>query len=263
MVSTPAGGSVATTDVVLRSVVGSVRWTLDRMVAIGYGMLYDSIFERFTPYQSLKTEVLALMERAVPPGVPRRDVQVLDVACGPGNMAVTLAEAGFSVVGVDPYAALVELAREKRRARHLANVAFRHGDLAAGHTFKARMFDQVVSIHSLYLHPAPRRLLQEAQRVLKPGGHALFVNRTRPLAQLSTVREVYRRDGAGAALQSLLWVVPNSIFEATRKQVGPHYWNADEFGAALADAGFTVLELRPTFLNDSSLLALVRKDDEG
>jgi SAM-dependent methyltransferase len=262
MLSTPASRSMAATDVVVSSIVGSVQWTLDRMVAVGYGVLYDYIFERFTPYQILRTEVLDLVVGAVPPGATRRGVQVLDLACGPGNMAVTLAEAGFSVVGVDSYAALVELAREKCRAKRLVNVAFRHGDLAAGNAFKDRTFDQIVNIHSLYLHPAPGRLLKEAHRVLKPGGHALFVNRTRRLAQLSTVREVYRRDGAGAALRSLLWVIPNSIFEVTRKRVGPHYWNEDEFGAALAAAGFTVLELRPTFLNDSSLLALVRKDGE-
>jgi len=61
-------------------------------------------------------------------------------------------------------------ARGKRRARHLANLAFRQGELTRGNAFRDGAFDQVVSIHALYAHPAPERLLREAHRVLKPGG---------------------------------------------------------------------------------------------
>lgn len=247
----------------MSSLVGGVRWGLDRMLAVGYGVLYDYIFEGFAPYRQLSAEVLELVASAVPADVARRDVHVLDVACGPGNMTVALAEAGFSVVGVDPYAALVEVAREKRRARHLANVAFRHGDLAAGNSFKTGAFDVVVNIHSLYLHPSPERLLREAYRVLRPGGCAVFVNRTRPANDLSTVRTLKERDGLGAALHSLLWVVPNSIFEAVRnRSSAPHYWDEDTFARALTGAGFTVLTMQPAFLHGSSLLAFVRKDTE-
>jgi ubiquinone/menaquinone biosynthesis C-methylase UbiE len=233
------------------------------MLAVGYGVLYDYIFERFPPYQALRAEVLELLEGTVPMGTARRDLHVLDVACGPGNMTVTVAEAGFSVTGVDPYGALVDVAREKRRAEQLTNVAFRHGDLARGQTFKAGSFDRVVNIHSLYLHAAPVRLLEEAYRVLKPGGYAVFVNRTRPVNDLATLRELKTRGGFAAALRSLLWVAPNSIFERTRKRAGaPHYWNEDAFGTTLRDTGFTVLAMRRTFLHGSSLLAFVRKDTE-
>ena len=247
----------------MSSLLGGVQWGLDRMVAVGYGVVYDYIFEQFKPYQALKTEVLDLVEAAVPEGANRRDIRVLDVVCGPGNFTVSLAEAGFSVVGMDPYGALVELAREKRRARHLANLAFRHGDLANGGSFNDESFDQVVNVHSLYLHPSPERLLKEAHRVLRPGGQAVFVNRTRPVSQWSTVRDLKARDGMGAAMRSLVWVVPNSVFEATRRPIGPYYWNEDTFVGALHNTGFTVLELRRTFLNGSSLLAVARKDVEA
>lgn len=260
--SAETGSQSAGTGVVMNSVLGGVQWGLDRVVAVGYGVVYDYIFEQFKPYQALKTEVLDLVEATVPAGVNRRDVRVLDVMCGPGNIAVSLAEAGFSVVGMDPYGALVELAREKRRAQHLTNLAFRHGDLTIGDSFNDESFDQIVNVHSLYLHPAPERLLKEAHRVLKPGGTAVFVNRTRQVSQWSTVRDIKMREGLRAAMGSLLWVVPNSIFEAARRPVGPFYWDEDAFVGALGNAGFTVLELRKTFLNGSSLLALARKDAE-
>ncbi|MBI4610284.1 MAG: methyltransferase domain-containing protein [Candidatus Rokubacteria bacterium] len=242
--------------------VGGIRWGLDRMLSVGYGVVYDFIFERFAPYLSLRREVLALVETSVPESVDRRDVHVLDVGCGPGNFAVSLAEAGFSVVGIDPYAALVELAREKRRAKHLPNLAFRHADLTIGNTFRDGAFDQVVNIHSLYLNPTPDRLLRETYRVLKPGGSAVFVNFTRRVWLRATFRAVRARAGLSAALRCLLWLLPNSIFEATRTQIGPHYWEEDEFSRRLRDAGFTVLEMRRTFLDGASLLAWARKDSD-
>jgi ubiquinone/menaquinone biosynthesis C-methylase UbiE len=234
----------------------------DRAVSVGYGIVYDYIFDLFRPYQRLREEVVSLLEASVPPSADRREVRVLDIGCGPGNFTFTLAEAGFSVVGIDPYDAVIELGREKRRARRLTNLAFRRADLAAGNTFADSTFDHVVSIHSLYAHPSPDELLREACRVLKPGGHAVFVNHTRRGGVWSALRVVQAQEGLAAAFRSLLWVVPNWVFEATRRRSGPHYWHEAEFAAHLRNAGFTVLEMRRTFFNDASLLVSARKDTE-
>lgn len=247
----------------MNSLVGGIRDGLDRMLSVAYGVVYDYIFERFTPYQRLQAEIRGLVEASVPESVDRRDVRVLDIACGPGNFTCLLAEAGFSVTGLDTYGALVEVAKEKRRARHLSNLAFRYADLARGNTLREGAFDQVVNIHSLYVHPAPDRLLKEACRVLKPGGHAVFVNHTRQLGQWATVREIKQREGLGAALRALLWVLPNSIFEALRMPIGPHYWDEEAFSTHVRQAGFTVLEMRRTFLNGASLLVWARKTVEA
>jgi SAM-dependent methyltransferase len=237
-----------------------LRWGLDRTVSIGYGVIYDSIFAGFAPYHTLQSEILALVQAAVVEGTSRHDVRVLEIGCGPGNFSCLLAEAGFSVVGIDPYGGLIELAREKRRARRLARLAFQQADLVGGHPFWEASFDQVVSVHSLYAHPAPRRMLAEAFRVLKPGGHAIFVNHTRRHALRPTLQEIRRREGLLAAARCLLWVVPNLVFEAARQQVGPHYWSEDDFAQELGAAGFTVLEMRRTFLSGASLLVWARKD---
>jgi ubiquinone/menaquinone biosynthesis C-methylase UbiE len=260
--SAQAGGATTTAEATMSSVLAGVQWSVDRMLSIGYGVVYDYIFERFTPYQKLQREVLALVASAAERATKREDVRVLDVACGPGNFTFLLAEAGFSAVGLEAYGALVELAREKRRAQRLANLAFRHGDLADG-SLRERSFDQVVNIHALYVHPEPERLLREAYRVLKPGGHAIFVNHTRHVGLLSTFGEIKRREGVAAALGCLVWVLPNAIFEATRRRIGPHYWAEEEFSAKLRAAGFTVLETRRTFLNNASVLVWARKDAEA
>jgi len=245
---------------IMDAAADGLRAWLDRVVSVGYGVVYDYVYPRFRHYQRLQAEVRELVEAAVPSQVERRDVRVLEVACGPGNFTCALAEAGFSVTGLDAYAALVDAAKEKRRARHLSNLAFRHGELTCGNTFRDETFDQVVSIHALYAHPAPDRLLREAHRVLKPGGHAVFVNHTRQIGRWSTVRELARRDGVGVALHGLLWVLPNRIFEAARRRVGPHYWDEETFAARVRGSGFSVLAMRRTFLGDASLLVWARKN---
>lgn len=244
-------------------ILKGLQWGLDRTVSIGYGVVYDYIFERFPPYQALQREVLARVKSSIPDGAQPRDVRVLEVGCGPGNFSCVLAEAGYSVIGIDPYNGLIELARERRHGLRLTNLAFQHADLARGNTFWEATFDQVVSIHSLYAHPAPRQLLREAFRVLRPGGHAIFVNHTRRMGLASTFCQIKRREGWLSAAHSLLWSAPNAVFETGRKRVGPHYWSEDVFAREMNGAGFTVLEMRRTFLNAASLLVWARKDAKG
>ena len=257
----PARGDTAAPEGFVGSLLGGVRWGLDRMLSVGYGLVYDYIYEQFRPYQQLQAEVLELVTTGVPATSLKRDVHVLDIGCGPGNFTFVLAEAGFNATGLESYAALVEVAREKRRAKRLANLTFRHGDLADGAGIREASFDELVSIHSLYVHPEPETLLKEAYRILKPGGQAIFVNHTRQVAQWSTFHEIKRRDGIRPALSSLLWLVPNSIFEAARRRIGPHYWDEAQFTSKLQAAGFTVLQARRTFINGASLLMWARKGD--
>lgn len=233
-----------------------LRWALDRCIAVTYSLVYDLIFERFTPYRTLQGEVLALVEAGSPARTPRRRVRVLDLGCGPGNFALTLAAAGFSVIGIDRYAPLLDVAREKRCARGLTNLAFSKLELDA---FADEEFDQLVSVHALYVHPAPERVVNEAGRILKPGGHVVFVNHVKRFAAWPTFRAAARSGGLLHALGTLVWLIPNGVFEAVRRRVGPHYWNETEFTTRLSAAGFTVLEVRRTFLDGGSLLVWARK----
>jgi ubiquinone/menaquinone biosynthesis C-methylase UbiE len=259
---TQATGPAPAAEVVMGSLHGGLQWAVDRMLSIAYGLVYDYIFEQFGPYQQLRAEVLGVVEASATAAESsdRRAYQVVDVDCGPGNLTFVMAEAGFSVLGLEPYGALVELAREKRRAKRLANLAFSQGDLSSA-KLRDASYDMVVNVHSLYAQASPQTMLAEAHRVLKPSGHALFVNHTRRVEVRATFRAMRAQLGTAAALRCLLlWLLPHRMFEAARRQIGPHYWNEVDFRRNLATAGFEVLETRRTFLNGASVLVWARKN---
>ena len=250
-----------TTEVGMGRLLAGVHWGVDRMLAVGYGLVYDYIFDRFPPYRRLRQEVMALVSEAAGLRSPR-EVRVLDLGCGPGNCAIMLAEAGYSVVGIDAYDPLIALAHEKRRVQRLPNLAFRHADILT-RPFRADEFDQLVNVHFLYAHADPRAVLREAFRILRPGGTAIFVNLTRRVHTWASLRSIRERFGLAVAVRSMLWVIPNALFESLRRPTGPHYWDERQFAAELAAVGFTLDALRRTFFDSASLLALARKPAGG
>jgi SAM-dependent methyltransferase len=110
----------------------------------------------------------AVVDRAVLSG----DVDVIDVACGTGNSALLAAGRGARVVGIDGSPRLLEVARERARARGL-EIDFREGDLL-DLPVESGTADLVVSIFGLIFAPSPAQALREVRRVLRPGGRLLM-----------------------------------------------------------------------------------------
>ncbi len=104
---------------------------------------------------------------------------ILDVGCGPGELALLLAErVGSSgrVAGIDASPEMIARARQKARRRH-ATVDFRLEPVEAL-SFPDQQFDSVVS--SFMYHHLPGDLKPRAvasiARVLKPGGRLCIVD---------------------------------------------------------------------------------------
>ena len=239
-----------------------IRGALEHMIAVTYGFAYDAVIKGFQPYETLLDEISSLVRRSAPAEPNRRAVRVLDIACGIGNVGLRLAREGYTVVGVDAVRHLIAIAREKHRAEALSNLTFHHLDVARDTMPGAGTFDVLVSMHTMYWHPAPHALLEGCRRALRPGGHAIFLTYGRPALVGQTFREVRAREGSAAALRALRWLVPTAAFEALR-DCDHRYYTESEFRASLEAAGFEVLEAHPTFLSGLSHLAWARTRDEG
>jgi SAM-dependent methyltransferase len=112
-------------------------------------------------------------------------------------------------------------------------------------------------MHTLYWHPEPRALLDACRRALRPDGRAVFLTYARRASVARTFRDIRARDGLGAAVEALRWLVPTAAFERFR-DCEPRYLSRGEFHAALEQSGFQVLESRDTFLAGISLLVWAR-----
>ncbi|MET8902706.1 class I SAM-dependent methyltransferase [Streptomyces sp. NPDC004538] len=101
--------------------------------------------------------------------------RVLDIGCGTGVFALLLADRGIEVVGVDPAAASLDVAREKPGA---ARVRWIEGDAAALPPLRADLATMTANVAQAITGPrAWQGTLRGAYEALRPGGHLVFETR--------------------------------------------------------------------------------------
>lgn len=108
-------------------------------------------------------QVLALLEV----GPPDR---VLEIGFGPGVAIALAAQAGASVAGVDPSAAMAAQARARNAAAIAQGAVDLHVAAAEQLPFDGTTFDKVIAINTMQLWKDRAAGLREIRRVLKPGG---------------------------------------------------------------------------------------------
>jgi SAM-dependent methyltransferase len=102
--------------------------------------------------------------------------QVLDVACGTGNLSFPAARAGAIVTGVDIAPNLLETARARAKAEGV-NIRFDEGD-AEALPYADGSFDEVVTMFGAMFAPQPELVAAELARVCRTGGRVAMANWT-------------------------------------------------------------------------------------
>jgi len=160
----------------------------------------------------LQRSAEAFLERA---GVAAGD-DLLDVACGTGQLAIPAARAGANVTGLDLAEQWIAQARERAAAEDL-DARFEVGD-AEALPYDDERFDVVVSLIGVMFAPRPEVATAELVRVCRPGGRIVLGNWTAE----GFVGEFFRTVSAHVPPPDmpspLLW----GDEETVRQRLGPH-----------------------------------------
>lgn len=106
--------------------------------------------------------------------------RVLEVAPGPGYLAIELAKlgwqlaGGYRITGLDISRTFVDIARRNALEARVA-VDFQHGN-ASSMPFEDNTFDFLLCRAAFKNFTQPLQALQEMYRVLRPGGRALIID---------------------------------------------------------------------------------------
>ena len=134
----------------------------------------DQFTRQAGPFAALHTarsdaEILSLIRDAARVAPASR---VLDVACGPGLVALHLAETAGHVTGLDITPAMLDKARELQRQGGLDNLSWDLGR-ADSLPHPDASFDAVVTRFSFHHLVEPARALAEMVRACRPGGRVV------------------------------------------------------------------------------------------
>lgn len=159
--------------------------------------LVQAMFDRVAPRYDLANAALSLGQdahwrRVTALAARPADAEVLDVAAGPGNVAVELvAQGAAAVVALDLSEQMLRVGYERGHA----GISWVNGD-AQALPFDDGRFDAVTISFGLRNVPDPAAAIAEFARVLKPGGRLVVCEFAAPT--WAPFREVYRRYLIGA-----------------------------------------------------------------
>ncbi|KAK4942575.1 hypothetical protein LTR10_017704 [Elasticomyces elasticus] len=158
---------------------------------------------------------------------------IVDLGCGPGTITrgfCSFVPQGF-VTGIDSADSVIDQARSHAPQSEYPNLDFRVGDITERLPYDDNSVD-VVYTHMTLLHvPSPVQVIEEARRILKPGGmlamreadHAEWEPSTPALQQYNKLLFDFARltgaQGAGAGRRLHLWA-SQAGFERSKMSIG-------------------------------------------
>jgi ubiquinone/menaquinone biosynthesis C-methylase UbiE len=159
---------------------------------------------------------------------------VLEVAPGPGYMAIEMARTGrVRVTGLDISRSFVEIASENAKKAGV-NAEFRQGDVARM-PFGAESFDLVVCQAAFKNFTQPRSALAEIHRVLRVGGTAVIQDMSRDASHADIEEEVRKME---------LGRLSSFMTKATLEILGRRAYSPAQFENLVDESPFLTCEIR-------------------
>jgi ArsR family transcriptional regulator len=158
---------------------------------------------------------------------------IADLGAGEGAFSLLLAERAVRVIAVDTSARMIEVGREEAQRNAVKNVEFRLGDMEEIPIPDAEV-DLVFFSQSLHhaLHPA--RALDEAWRILKPGGRIVILDLSRH--RFEEARELYADEWLGFSASELEQMLAKPGFVQGQTSIVHKQAEAPHFQTLLAVA---------------------------
>jgi ArsR family transcriptional regulator len=182
-----------------------VRKRRDRMRRY-FDELAGKFGRQYVPGRSWKGIAEALL-KLMPPMV------IADLGAGEGTIAQLMAQRARKVIAVDNSEKMVEFGAELARSHGIANLEYRLGDLEDV-PIRSGTVDLAFLSQALHHAVHPERALDEAHRILKPGGRIAILDLNRH--QFEEAREMYAD----------LWLGFSEI-EIERYLAGAHFRNVE------------------------------------
>ena len=234
----------------------ALHWEIERHVAWEqYAISYDrALLEQAYYVEVVERHVRAL----VSPEIER----VLDLGAGTGNVALRLLEAGVGVTAVDASRSMLDRLRAKAADRWDDRLVVVEASAESLGFLPTRSFDGVNVLLALFDITHPRRALDEAIRVLRPGGRLVLTEPRRDFELGRILAEGRRHLQAQGKWESLSadWERVARVNEKldptarrAMRQSGPRLF-VEDLHDLLAGYGFDGLELRSSHFGQCATL---------
>jgi ArsR family transcriptional regulator len=191
---------------------------------------FDSVAGRlgkdYVPGKSWKSMAEALL-RLMPPMV------IADLGAGEGAFALLLAQRAKKVIAVDTSAKMIEVGREQALRHGVENVEYRLGDMEEL-PIDAAAVDLVFFSQSLHHALHPERAVEEAARILVPGGRIVILDLMKH--RFEEARELYADEWLGFSETELESMLERASFQEIQTSVVHKEPETPQFQTLLAVA---------------------------
>lgn len=185
-------------------------------------------YARSTRTDAEHVRAAEVVAAVAPPGA-----QILEVAPGPGYLAIELARRGYEVTGVDISGSFVRIASENA-ARAGVKARFLRGS-ASDLPLEAGSCDFVVCKAAFKNFMEPEEALAEFHRVLRPGGQALILDLRKDSSDAEVDAHIHTLDVGPFGAWMTRWIFRNMLI--------PRAYSGQDFLRFAAESPFGAARL--------------------